>query len=61
MYYKLNKDLKAIDNFIQGSLDGVRLKSSEINTRVLQIVINNHTLNNIQIENLKKISENTTK
>ena len=39
----------------------IRLQSSEINTRVLQIVINNQILNNTQIENLKKISENTNK
>lgn len=61
LFYKLNKDLRAINSFTQGALDGLRLKSSQINTRVLQIVINNQTLNNTQIENLRRISENANK
>ncbi|WP_390891584.1 endonuclease toxin domain-containing protein [Fusobacterium necrophorum] len=61
LYYKLNKDLKAIDNFNYDLIKGIELRSGDINSRVLQIIINNQTLNNTQIENLKKISENANK
>ena len=61
LYYKLNKDLKAINNFNYDLIKGIELSSGNINSRVLQIVINNQTLNNTQIENLKKISENANK
>ena len=61
LYYKLNKDLKAINNFNYDLIKGIELRSGNINSRVLQIVINNQTLNNTQIENLKKISENANK
>lgn len=37
------------------------MKKKDIDAQILQIVINNQTLNNTQIENLKRISENANK
>lgn len=61
MYYKLNKDLKSINNFTTYELNKVRISNNRINSRVLKIVINNETLNPSQIENLKKVTETANK
>ena len=57
---KLNKDLKAIENFTEYSLKGTNLSRNDIEERVLKIVINNKPLNTSQMENLKKVVTHAT-
>lgn len=58
---KLNRDLRAIQNFAKYELKGVSLESGNIKGRVLKLVINDNPLNSSQIENLKKVVENANK
>ncbi len=58
---KLNRDLKAIEDFTEYSLKGINLSKNDIEEGVLKIVINNKPLNKSQMENLKKVVENATK
>nr|WP_229050414.1 hypothetical protein [Fusobacterium sp. 1001295B_180824_G3] len=58
---KLNRDLKAIEDFTEYSLKGINLSKNDIEEGVLKIVINNKPLNKSQMENLKKVVDNATK
>jgi putative uncharacterized protein (fragment) len=55
---KLNRDLRAIQNFTEYELKGVYLSKDNIRQSVLKIVVNDKPLNTSQIENLKKVLEN---
>ena len=57
---KLNKDLKAIEDFTEYELKGVHLSKDKIDKSVLKIVINNKPLNTSQMENLKKVVTHAT-
>ncbi|WP_342661984.1 hypothetical protein [Fusobacterium russii] len=61
LFYKLNKDLRAINNFTEHRLGTVLIKKSDINSNVLKLIINNQLLTQQQIKNIERLVDNANK
>ncbi len=61
LYYKLNKDLRAIANFKEYRSGIMILNSQNIDTRVLKLVINNQLLSEQQMKNFERLVDSANK